>query len=87
MGAIIDAKAGAGVALRIKVDQQHRPSTGRQGGRQIDRGCGFPDAPLLVGNGDNAIRKRHMAERSGLGRHCQVYHKCGGVGKARRQLP
>ena len=63
MRPVIDAKAGAGIALRVEIDQQHAAAACRQRCREIDRGGGFPDATLLIGNGDNALGWRHGGMR------------------------
>ena len=49
-----DAEAGAGIALRVEVDDQHAPAGGGQGGGEIDRRRGLADAALLVGDGEDA---------------------------------
>ncbi len=48
------AQASGGIALGIKVEDQHALADGRQGGGQIDGGGGFTHAALLVGDGQNA---------------------------------
>ena len=50
----VDAKTGAGIALRIDIDDEHTLAYCRQGSCQIDRGRGFSDPALLIGNGYNA---------------------------------
>ena len=49
-----DAQAGRRVALGIEVDQQDLLIIGGERGRQVDRGRGFADAPLLVRDRENA---------------------------------
>ena len=52
---LVDPAAHGGVALRIKVDEQHAPARGGERGCQIDRGGGLADAALLVRDGDDAL--------------------------------
>ena len=47
-GALVDADAARGVALRIDVRKQHPLSGSPQRRRQIDRGRGLADAALLI---------------------------------------
>ena len=49
----VDAQAGAGVALRIEVDDQDPVAEVGQAGAEVDRGGGLADAALLVGDGDD----------------------------------
>jgi hypothetical protein len=51
----IDTESGAGIALRIDVDNQDFFADSRQGGGQIDGGGRLADAAFLVGNGDYPI--------------------------------
>lgn len=44
----INAKTRAGIALRIKVDDQYLLANGREGCREIDGGRGLAHAALLV---------------------------------------
>ena len=48
------AEAGAGIALRVQIDQQHPAAGRRQSRAQIDRRGGLADAALLVGDGHDA---------------------------------
>ena len=50
----IDAEAGAGVALGVKVDDQDLLAHGGQCRAEIDRRGGLANAALLVGDGDDA---------------------------------
>ena len=50
--ALIQAKAGGGVALWVEVAHQHPGPQGGEGGGQVDAGRGFAHAPLLIDNGD-----------------------------------
>ena len=49
----LDAKAGAGVALRVEIDDENAVPRRCQCGRQIDGGRGLADAALLIGDGDD----------------------------------
>ena len=49
---LVQAKAGGGVALGIEITYQHLCPLGGERGGQIDAGCGFTYAPLLVDDGD-----------------------------------
>ena len=53
-GGAADAETGAGVALRIEIDDQNGFMGRGHGGRQIDGGGGFAHAALLIGDGDDA---------------------------------
>src|SRR5260221_463575 len=58
-GALVDAAAHGGVALRIEVHQQHAtPGLGERRS-QIDAGGGFADAALLVHHRENLSHPRH----------------------------
>ena len=47
-----DADAARRVALRIRIDEQRFPLSGREGGREVHSGRRFADAALLVRDGD-----------------------------------
>ena len=49
---VLDAQRGAGVALRVEVDDQHPQTPPGEGGGDVDRGGGLADATLLVGHHD-----------------------------------
>ena len=53
-GALVDAEPGAGIALRIEIDDEHALADGRERGAEIDGGGGLADAAFLVGEGENA---------------------------------
>jgi hypothetical protein len=55
---VVDAEAGAGVALRVEVDDQDVGAVQRQRRRQVDGARGLADAALLVGHGDDPVRGR-----------------------------
>ena len=58
----VDAEAGAGVALRVEVDDQHPVAEVGQAGPEVHRGGGLADAALLVGDGhDPGQRTRRRA--------------------------
>ena len=59
----LDAEPGAGIALRVEVDDQCAMPGGGQCRRQVDRGRGFADAALLVGDREDA---RAMGDRRRL---------------------
>ena len=49
----IDAKPGAGVALRVEVDDENTMPCRRQRRRQVDRSRRLADAALMIGDRDN----------------------------------
>ena len=49
----LQSQRAGGVSLRIKIQNKDGMPRLRNGGRQIHRGRGFPNAPLLVGNGND----------------------------------
>src|SRR5690606_273746 len=51
----VDAEAGAGIALRIEIDDQDAFTDCGKRSRQIDRGRRLADAALLVRNGDDPV--------------------------------
>ena len=53
-----DAQAGAGVALRIQVDEQHPAADGGKRRAQVDRRGGFADPAFLIGDGDDPRPRR-----------------------------
>ena len=61
----VDAEAGRGVALRIEIDDQHVLADRGERGAEIDRGRGFADAALLVGDRQDARRPRDADARTG----------------------
>src|ERR1700736_5492462 len=50
----LDAEPGAGIALRIEIDQQYAMTDSRQCGCEIYCGSRFADTALLIGERDNA---------------------------------
>ena len=60
----VDPQAGAGVALRIEIDDQGAVAELGQAGAEVDRGGGLADATLLVGDGDDPGER--PAGRGGL---------------------
>jgi hypothetical protein len=62
-GLAADAEAGAGIALRVEVDDEHpMPGRGKRR-REVDRRRGLADAALLVGDGDDARPPHHQRPR------------------------
>ena len=59
--ALVDARAGGRVALRIEIDEQHAPLHRGEARREIDRRRRLADAALLVRDRDDA---RHRAAPS-----------------------
>ena len=57
----IDAKTGAGIALRVEVNEKDAFAYRRQRGAEVDRGRGLADAAFLVCHCDNARRHRPRA--------------------------
>ena len=55
----VDAKPGAGIALRIEIDDQNPLADRGKRGRQVDGGGGLADPALLVGYRDHAATVRH----------------------------
>jgi len=51
---MINAEPGAGIALRIKVDDQHTLANGCKRGAEIDGGRGLADAAFLIGKRKHA---------------------------------
>jgi hypothetical protein len=51
-------RPGAGVALRVEVDDQDVGAVQRQRRGQVDGAGGLADAALLVGHGDHSPRGR-----------------------------
>ena len=47
-----NAEAGAGVSLRVEIDEQDFFADRRQSRRQIDGSRGFSDPAFLIGDGD-----------------------------------
>ena len=56
VGIFGDAEAAGGVALGVGVDDEDPNVVGCQGSGEIDGGGGFPDAALLVGNGEDSAQ-------------------------------
>lgn len=54
-GTTLDPEPGAGIALRIEIDDQHPFADGGERRRKIDGRRRFTDAALLIGNSDNPI--------------------------------
>ena len=67
LGVVVDAERGAGVALRVDVDDQHGQSGLGQRGGDVDGGGGLADATLLVGDGEDAGRRRLGEDPAGQG--------------------
>ncbi len=44
----LDADAARRIALRVRIDEQRFPLSGREGGREVHSGRRFADAALLV---------------------------------------
>ncbi len=64
-----NAETGAGIALRIEIDDQHRLADRRQRRTEIDGGRGLADPALLVGDRENPgagrARERQIMLRHG----------------------
>ena len=58
MRPLVDAEPGAGIALRIEVDDQHPLADGRERRAEIDRRRGLADAALLIGEREDARAAR-----------------------------
>ena len=58
-----NAEAGAGIALRIEIDNQHALANGGKRGAEIDGGGRFSDAAFLVGNDEDAWTIRGRKKR------------------------
>ena len=59
------------VALGVDVDEQHASADEGEGGGEVDGGCGFADAALLIGDGHDAthfIRLYDLFSCVGVGR-------------------
>ena len=54
----VEADGAGGVRLRIGIDQENRLLRDGKGGSQVDRRGRFPDAPLLVDDGDDSTHER-----------------------------
>ena len=54
-GGSLRAEPARRVALGVKIDHEHAPTIAGEVGRDIDNGCGLPDAALLVG------ARKHLA--------------------------
>ena len=63
MRPVLNPEAGAGIALRVKINKQHRPAAGGQRGGKIDRGCCLSHTALLIGDGDDTLGLRHGLAR------------------------
>ena len=62
---LVDAEAGAGIALRVEVDDQHALADGGQRGAEIDGGGGLADAALLIGERDDTrVRRGRSVHRA-----------------------
>ena len=51
----VDSKPGTRITLRVQIHDQHALANSRQRGSQIDGGCCFANAALLVCNCDNPV--------------------------------
>jgi hypothetical protein len=51
---VVDPQRGAGVPLRVEVDDEHAKTGLREGCADVHRRRRLPDAPLLVGDGEHA---------------------------------
>ena len=67
----VEAQAGRGVRLRIKIDQQRRMAHLGHGRAEVDRRGGFPHTALLVDDGDD--RGSHRRQHVGSGVACGSY--------------
>ena len=53
-GVPFEADAAGQVGLRVHVDEQDALPGEGEGGREVDGGCGFPDAAFLIGDREDA---------------------------------
>jgi hypothetical protein len=53
LGPAHDAKSGAGITLRIKIDDEDGLANRGQGGSQVDGSSSFTHPTLLVGDGED----------------------------------
>ena len=58
---MLDAECGAGVALRVEIDDQHPHSVQGQRGREVDGARRLSHAALLVGDGQHPPPPRPVA--------------------------
>ena len=63
---VVDAERGAGVALRVEVDDENLQPLQREGGRDVDRSGGLPDAALLVGDREHPLMRGARQARLGV---------------------
>ena len=75
---MIDAEPGAGIALRIEVDDQHALADCRERCAEIDGGRGLADAAFLIGKGEHAGAARgeraHGVKSRGVGARAKARH-------------
>ena len=62
---VVDAERGAGIALRVEVDDENLQPLQREGGRDVDRSGGLPDPALLIGDREHPLM--HGARQARLG--------------------
>src|SRR5262249_13288339 len=69
----LDAEVGAGVRLRVEVDDAHAPPGAGEGRREVDRRGGFPDTALLVDD-RNPSHDRSLVRVTGMPGFSAAWH-------------
>jgi len=68
----VDAETRRGIALRIKIDDQHLFADRCQRSSEVDGGCGFADPALLVGECEHARNETHVGHGGSRSSLCEV---------------